>query len=609
MNIRAKLRLLTIISTVVVILMAVTLYITSQQYARAARENELANEINRDLLELGLVTTDYFLHNGPRAEQQWANKHERLVTLVGEAQFTTTADKASVERIRRSLDEMRVSFTDLAKLMHAASADPVRADEWKQQCIGQLGTRTQAIASEAARLARSSADYIQRIRQRRVVIFVLSVVIVAGYMMGTAIAFNRGIVRPLHRLHEGTEVIGTGRLDYKVGTPAHDEIGQLSRAFDEMTDRLQKITVSRDELVAEIARRKRIEEELELFFTVTVDLPCLANFEGYFTRLSPSWARTLGWTEAELLAKPFLDFVHPDDRESTLKAAADLNQGGKVVGFDNRYLCRDGSYRWLSWNSVSILDRKLIVAMARDVTDRKRMEEELAWSNRELEMFAYVASHDLQEPLRAVAGFVELLRQRYGGKLDAKADEYINFVVDGAKRMQGLINGLLEYSRVSTHGGAFEVVPAEAALAEALANLQLAVKESQAVVTQDPMPTVRGDPSQIARLFQNLIGNALKFRGDSPPRVHVGVTRLNDGWQFAVRDNGIGIAPEFFDRIFVIFQRLHTQKQYPGTGLGLAICKRIVERHGGRIWVESAPGRGTTFHFTLPAAQSGGTPS
>ena len=155
----------------------------------------------------------------------------------------------------------------------------------------------------------------------------------------------------------------------------------------------------------------------------------------------------------------------------------------------------------------------------------------------------------------------------------------------------------------------FEVVPAEAALAEALANLQLAVKESQAVVTQDPMPTVRGDPSQIARLFQNLIGNALKFRGDSPPRVHVGVTRLNDGWQFAVRDNGIGIAPEFFDRIFVIFQRLHTQKQYPGTGLGLAICKRIVERHGGRIWVESAPGRGTTFHFTLPAAQSGGTPS
>mgnify|MGYP003338727121 FL=1 len=155
MNIRAKLRLLTIISTVVVILMAVTLYITSQQYARAARENELANEINRDLLELGLVTTDYFLHNGPRAEQQWANKHERLVTLVGEAQFTTTADKASVERIRRSLDEMRVSFTDLAKLMHAASADPVRADEWKQQCIGQLGTRTQAIASEAARLARS----------------------------------------------------------------------------------------------------------------------------------------------------------------------------------------------------------------------------------------------------------------------------------------------------------------------------------------------------------------------------------------------------------------------------------------------------------------------
>jgi light-regulated signal transduction histidine kinase (bacteriophytochrome) len=225
---------------------------------------------------------------------------------------------------------------------------------------------------------------------------------------------------------------------------------------------------------------------------------------------------------------------------------------------------------------------------------------DLTRSNRDLEQFAYIASHDLQEPLRAVAGFTTLLRQRYQGKLDEKADSYIDFVVDGVARMQALINGLLEYSRVNTRGSAPEPVPADRALQEALANLRTAIEQSGAVVTATPLPTVRADAAQLAHVFQNLIENALKFRSERPPEIEIGARRQDGFWQFWVRDNGIGLEPQYADRIFLIFQRLHTRDKYPGTGIGLAISKRIIERHGGKIWVESQAGQGATFYFTLP---------
>jgi PAS domain S-box-containing protein len=268
--------------------------------------------------------------------------------------------------------------------------------------------------------------------------------------------------------------------------------------------------------------------------------------------------------------------------------------------------------------SLSPLDSQgevLVTAIIRDVTDRKRTEaqlketaarlarqaDELARSNAELQQFAYVASHDLQEPLRMVASYTQLLARRYKGRLDADADDFIAYAVDGATRMQQLINDLLAYSRVGTHGQ--ELVPTDCnqVFERVVRDLGAAVAESGAEVTRDALPSVLGDSRQLGQLFQNLIANAIKFHGDDPARVQVTAEREGAMWRFAVRDEGIGIAPEYVDRIFVIFQRLHTQAEYPGTGIGLAICKRIVERHGGRIWVESQPGRGTTFYFTLPA--------
>jgi PAS domain S-box-containing protein len=250
----------------------------------------------------------------------------------------------------------------------------------------------------------------------------------------------------------------------------------------------------------------------------------------------------------------------------------------------------------------------VVTSVIRDITERKqaqdtlaRQTQELARSNAELEQFAYVASHDLQEPLRMVSSYTQLIAKRYRGKIDADADEFIAYAVDGVNRMQQLINDLLAYSRVRTKGKEFERTDIGGVLAAVLANLRAAIEESGAAVTHGPLPTVMADPWQLTQLFQNLIGNAIKFRRDEPPRVHVVAEREGNDWVFSVRDNGIGIEPEYLDRIFLIFQRLHSRGEYPGTGIGLAICKQIVERHGGHIGVESQPQAGSTFYFTLPA--------
>jgi PAS domain S-box-containing protein len=242
-----------------------------------------------------------------------------------------------------------------------------------------------------------------------------------------------------------------------------------------------------------------------------------------------------------------------------------------------------------------------------EIVERKRAQgilaqqsAELARSNSELEQFAYIASHDLQEPLRMVGSYVQLLERNYKNLFDAKGEEYIAYAVDGAKRMQMLINDLLAYSRVGTQGNEFALTDCAGVAGLAIKNLQKAIQESGATITCELLPTVRADRMQLLQLFQNLLGNAIKFRAEQPPEIHITAKHTDGFWQFAVKDNGIGIEPRHFERIFLIFQRLHNRRQYPGTGMGLAICKKIVDRHGGTIWPVSEPGKGTTFFFTLP---------
>ena len=484
-------------------------------------------------------------------------------------------------------------------------------------------------------------------------------------------------------------------------------------------------------LEQEIEQRKKAEDERNRFFSLSQDLFCIADFDGKFNVLNPAWEKELGFSIEKLKSQPFMDFVHPDDVASTIKELNGLRKGKPTIQFENRYLCKDGSHKWLLWNATPSPSEKLIYATAHNITNRKMYEEqlslrdrsinsatngiliadarrpdipaiycnaafekitgykkeevlgqncrflqgkdhdqpgldavreairegkeakaelrnykkdgtlfwnefyiapvrdnhgalthfigvqsditqrkqqeaelakktkELARSNAELQQFAYVASHDLQEPLRMVASYTQLLAKRYKGKLDHDADEFIGYAVDGANRMQRLIRDLLEYSRVGSENRSFEKTDCELILQHVMINLSEAIQSHHAEITHDPLPSLQANPTLLTQVFQNLIGNAMKFQGNLAPQIHIGARPISQGWKFSVKDNGIGIPPDQLDRIFVIFQRLHSREEYPGTGIGLAICKRIVEKHGGTIWVESEKERGSTFYFTI----------
>lgn len=497
----------------------------------------------------------------------------------------------------------------------------------------------------------------------------------------------------------------------------------------------RQVAAASRRLEQEIAQRKKAEDERNRFFALSPDLFCIAGLDGTVKVCNPAWEKELGYSTAELHHRSLTEFVHADDRRSMSRELAGLNQGIRSAQFENRFVGKDGSVKWLLWNVAVSRGEHVMYATARNVNERKLYEEELAlrdrsinsatngiliadarrpdvptvycnaafekitgyakeevvgrncrflqgqdhdqpdldairqairdgtegqaelrnyrkdgtvfWnefyiapvrdsqgtlthfigvqtditrrknqeaelarktealaqSNAELQQFAYVASHDLQEPLRMVASYTQLLRKRYQGKLDADADEFIEYAVDGADRMQRLIRDLLEYSRVGSENTSFENTECELIWQHVMSNLSASIRDHHATVTHDPLPTIYANPTLLTQVFQNLIGNALKFHGSSPASIHVGATSLSDGWEFFIRDNGIGIPPDQRDRIFAVFQRLHGRSNYPGTGIGLAICKRIVEKHDGTIWVDSEPGKGSTFYFTVKTSR------
>ncbi|MBE0434942.1 MAG: PAS domain S-box protein [Methylomicrobium sp.] len=349
-------------------------------------------------------------------------------------------------------------------------------------------------------------------------------------------------------------------------------------------------------------------------FESNVEGVLISDTRGRILHANRKVSSIAGYSHEELLRLPVTTLLAPQERDVFVDYWQDIKVGSPWQG--ETYLQKRDGKSFPAWVNVSAVmdDNNQVTHFVIEFSDisayREAQEalqqrtEELARSNKELEQFAYVASHDLQEPLRMVASFTQLLARRYEGKLDADADEFIHYAVDGATRMQTLINDLLAYSRVGTRLKPFEAVSLEIVLQKALDNLRLAVEESGAEIVRPTLPTIMGDTVQLTQLFQNLIANAIKFRGEASPKINISVSCSDDFWRVELNDNGIGIEPEFFERIFVIFQRLHTKEDYPGTGIGLAICKKIVERHGGTISVESEPGQGATFIVILPKIKS-----
>jgi PAS domain S-box-containing protein len=393
--------------------------------------------------------------------------------------------------------------------------------------------------------------------------------------------------------------------------------------------------------------RKRAEEALSaseiryrrLFETTKDGILILDGETGMIVDVNPFLVEMLGFSHEQFMGKRIWEIGFFKDIVKNKANFLELQQKEYIRYEDLPLETADGrriDVEFIS-NIYRVGHQKVIQCNIRDITERKQAEKramaDLERSNKDLEQFAYVASHDLQEPLRMVASYVQLLAKRYQDKLDADANEFIGYAVDGANRMQEMINDLLSYSRIETRGKPFETVDCTAILSQALTNLKIAIEETGAVITHNPLPTVMGDELQLIQLFQNLIGNAVKFRGKETPHIHISATHesrktmddgretigqlptarlsppksqfseLKEGWVFSVRDNGIGIDPQHKERVFNVFQRLHG-RDYSGTGIGLSICKRVVERYGGKIWVESEPAKGSTFYFTIPDRHS-----
>ena len=460
-------------------------------------------------------------------------------------------------------------------------------------------------------------------------------VMIIGALVGFLSA--RGITQPLRKLKKGVQTFGEGNLDVRIQLDTQDEIGEVASTFNDMASNLKKsyqenerlieelqgwskqlekqVEEQTAELKKEIEERKRMEEilraseeEFREIFNATSDALILLDQKGHIVRVNDTVSQLYGYGEDELLAMNPLELIHTDYHHTFEKFIADISSRGEFSG-ETVDVKKTGEtfFTDVRGTTVRFQGEEYILAAIRDVTERTEAEmkleetmQELERSNEELQRFAYVASHDLQEPLRMVSSYLQLLERRYGDLLEGDAREFIDYAVDGAVRMKQLINDLLTYSRVNTHGKEFKQVAMDKVMDSVLSNLQILIAETEAQISWDPLPDIIGDPSQLRQLFQNLIHNAIKFRGENIPKIHVSARHEKAGWIFSVEDNGIGIDEKYQERVFVIFQRLHTSDEYQGTGIGLAVSKRIVTRHGGNIWFESSPGEGTTFYFSIP---------
>jgi two-component system, chemotaxis family, sensor kinase Cph1 len=385
----------------------------------------------------------------------------------------------------------------------------------------------------------------------------------------------------------------------------------LAVTFRNITDRKR----------GEIALRESEERFRAIFEQAAVGI-AKTTLLGEFLRVNPGFCQIVRYAESELLQLDWQAITHSDDIEAGREYVR-LLLSGEIQTFsrEKRLICKDREVCWANV-TVSVMrdaegTAQYLICAIEDISERKlvqellqaslatqtRYAEELTRSNAELEQFAYVASHDLQAPLGTIAGYAQLLERRYHNQLDAQGNKFIGNIVNSCVRMQALIDDLLDYSRVCRSYKPFELIDCNQVFEDACANLQLAIRQNQASVTRGDLPRVTGDSFQLLQLFQNLIGNAIKYRSSEEPVVQVGASRQGDNWVFSVQDNGIGIAEQYHPRIFQIFQRLHTQAEYSGTGIGLAICQRIVDRHGGRLWLESEPDRGSTFYFSIPVPQ------
>ncbi|MES2395019.1 MAG: ATP-binding protein [Bacteroidota bacterium] len=431
--------------------------------------------------------------------------------------------------------------------------------------------------------------------------------------------------RLLSLVHNTREVAETGNYSLRISAQGKDEISVLTEGFNGMLEQIEKTQKALQEANLNLEQRvkertaslektqaslKLSEEKYRKLIEEAGDVVYTSDFNGYFTYINPMSIKLTGYTENELIGKHFSEIIDPEWKEKVAKFYKDqfINKIQETL-FSFPIITKSGGKKWIEQTVIQQKIGDRIIghqAIVRDITERKKSEEEikqkseeLVRSNQELEQFAYVASHDLQEPLRTIYNFVGLLDKKYSGKTDEEAKEYFKFIVNATFKMQNLIKDLLEFSRVGKNMS-FTAVDCNKILKEVIADLDTSIKESNAKITSAILPVLKGNETELKRLFQNLISNAIKFRKKNVlPEITITVEKKEMEYLFAIKDNGIGIEEKHINKLFIIFQRLHSVEEYPGTGIGLATCKKIVTLHKGKIWVESKLGEGSIFYFTL----------
>ncbi len=495
----------------------------------------------------------------------------------------------------RRLLELEVIAAELKRAHDAGSLTPER----REQLLTRIATINAVVAPLERRFSVTIGDAARWMQHGLPTLIALftAVLLAGGLLVAWVIA--QDLRRSILALREGALRVSQGHLTHRIEVRSGDELGELATVFNEMIVRRR---------LAEEGLREATEFRNKIMQSATNAIFAL-DLQGRFTLVNRQTCVITGYDEPELLGRSFLPVI-PEEQRPVVQALFDGAASGRgaASNVETTILRKDGSITTIVFSNAPLMKGGTVIGVAgtaEDITERKRANaelteraEELARSNTELEHFAYVASHDLQEPLRTVSSFTQLLARRFSGK-DPDANEFVGYITDEVQRMRQLIEGLLTYSRVTREKQQPEPTSLDRLLDAALANLKTTIAESGTVVRRQALPTLPVQGSLITQLFQNLVGNAIKFRGESAPQIDIDVQPDGDFWQFSVRDNGIGIDPLYAERVFVLFQRLHTREIYPGSGIGLAICRKIVERHGGRIWVE--PGYpGSVFRFTLP---------
>jgi signal transduction histidine kinase len=495
MTIRSKFILSVIFFGIITLVVAITLFVTFRQTIELNSREDTADRLLLEAHELSELSNDYILFREKRQAVQWETKYNSMAALFAQLRVDRPEEQALIDYVAANHKRLKQIFNDVRTTVETGPVSRQHGSDigFLQLSWSRLTVQTQGMIFDVSQLAELIKEDTRAIELRATILIIAMIGMLIVFILVNYLFIYWRVLRSVATLREGTTIIGSGNLDFRIEEISKDEIGDLARAFNQMNVNLATVLASREELNLEVEERRRAEDELK-----------------------------------------------------------------------------------------------------KTLTDLER-------SNKELEQFAYVASHDLQEPLRMVSSYTQLLGERYGDQLDEKAKKFINYAVDGAIRMQQLIQDLLLFSRVTTRGGEFQPVDSRAALGMAMSGLGETIRESGALVTNDDhFPQVIADQTQLAQVFQNLISNAIKFRGQKQPRIHVSVQEQDLHWLFSVKDNGIGIDPRHTGKVFIIFQRLHTREEYPGTGIGLALCQRIIQRHGGEIWFDSKPGEGSTFYFTFP---------